>query len=125
MSLYNTEFAAAMRLSRTSIVSTRDRAPSRSNSILPKEERTVDHKPTILVVEDDPHISTLIVILLEDAGYAVVTADTGMAGLERVNAQSLDLVVLDWILPDIQGVYLCRMIKARTSTTFLPILMLT
>ena len=52
----------------------------------------MDHKPTILVVEDDPHISTLIAILLEDAGYVVVTADTGMAGLERVSAQVLDLV---------------------------------
>ncbi|MFL5800633.1 MAG: sensor histidine kinase [Roseiflexaceae bacterium] len=85
----------------------------------------MDHKPAILVVEDDPHISTLIAILLEDAGYVVVTADTGMAGLECVSAQALDLVVLDWILPDLQGVHLCRMIKARTSNTFLPILMLT
>src|SRR5215470_4920165 len=81
----------------------------------PEEERPVDHKPAILVVEDDQHISTLIMILLEDAGYTVVTADTGMAGLERASAQDLDLVVLDWILPDLQGVYLCRMIKEQTS----------
>jgi two-component system NtrC family sensor kinase len=91
----------------------------------PEQERPVKHKPAILVVEDDPHISTLITILLEDAGYAVVTADTAMAGLERVNTQPLDLVVLDWILPDLQGVHLCRMLKNRTSSTFLPILMLT
>jgi two-component system, NtrC family, sensor kinase len=92
---------------------------------LPIEERLVDHKPTILVVEDDPHIATLIAILLEDAGYAVIAADTGLVGLERVKAQALDLVVLDWVLPDLQGVYLCRMIKEHTSHTFLPVLMLT
>jgi two-component system NtrC family sensor kinase len=85
----------------------------------------VNHQPSILVIEDDPHITTLITILLEDAGYSVTTSDTAMAGLARVDTQPLDLVVLDWVLPDLPGVQLCRQIKEHTSSTFLPVLMLT
>ncbi|HEY3231707.1 MAG TPA: response regulator, partial [Roseiflexaceae bacterium] len=83
------------------------------------------HTPSILVVEDDPHISALIMMLLADAGYRVATVGRGAAALARTEGGTIDLMVLDWMLPDIQGIQLCRTIKARRDQTFLPILMLT
>jgi two-component system, NtrC family, sensor kinase len=80
---------------------------------------------SVLVVEDDPHISALIALLLEDAGYTVSAAGSGAAARERVDAGGLDLLILDWMLPDMQGVHLCRLIKSRRDQPFLPILMLT
>jgi signal transduction histidine kinase len=85
----------------------------------------VDRAASILVVEDDPHIATLIGMLLEEAGYAVTTVGSGAASLAQVEAGGHDLVVLDWMLPDVPGVSLCRKIKARRGDAFLPILMLT
>jgi signal transduction histidine kinase len=79
----------------------------------------------ILVVEDDAHIAVLISLLLEEAGYKVTAVGTGMAALAQLDAGLLDLVILDWMLPDVQGVHLCKTIKSRRSDTFLPILMLT
>jgi len=83
------------------------------------------HTPSILVVEDDPHISALIMMLLSNAGYSVATVGKGAAALARTEGGTIDLMVLDWMLPDIQGIQLCRTIKARRDQTFLPILMLT
>jgi two-component system, NtrC family, sensor kinase len=99
----------------------RSRAAHRS----PNEEQPVDRTPSILVVEDDPHIATLISLLLEEAGYAVTTVGSGAASLAQVEAGGHDLVVLDWMLPDVQGVSLCRKMKEHCGDTFLPILMLT
>ena len=79
----------------------------------------------VLIVEDDPHLSQLIAELLQDAGYTVSMASTGATALARLEAEPLDLVILDWMLPDMAGDQLCRTIKARCSETFLPILMLT
>jgi signal transduction histidine kinase len=81
--------------------------------------------PAILVVEDEPHIATLISMLLEEAGYSVTTAGSGAAALAQIEAGEHDLVILDWMLPDVQGVSLCRKLKARHGDTFLPVLMLT
>jgi signal transduction histidine kinase len=78
-----------------------------------------------LVVEDEPHIAILIGMLLEEAGYGVTTAGSGAAALAHIEAGQPDLVILDWMLPDVQGVRLCRKLKAQHGDTFLPILMLT
>jgi signal transduction histidine kinase len=85
----------------------------------------VDLTPAILVVEDEPHIAILISMLLEEAGYRATTAGSGAVALTAVETGQHDLVVLDWMLPDVQGVSLCRKLKARRGDTFLPILMLT
>ncbi|HET9223775.1 MAG TPA: response regulator, partial [Roseiflexaceae bacterium] len=68
---------------------------------------------------------TLIGMLLEEAHYRVTTAGSGAAALAQVENGQPDLVILDWMLPDVQGVDLCRKLKARRGDTFLPILMLT
>jgi two-component system response regulator MtrA len=76
----------------------------------------------ILLVEDDPSIREVTAIGLEHAGFTVETAADGVAGLERFAAGSFDLVLLDVMLPRMDGLEVCRAIR-RTSTV--PIVMLT
>jgi two-component system response regulator MtrA len=76
----------------------------------------------ILLIEDDPSIREVTAIGLRNAGFTVETADDGQAGLERFAAASFDLVLLDVMLPRIDGLEVAREIR-RTSTV--PIVMLT
>jgi two-component system, OmpR family, response regulator MtrA len=76
----------------------------------------------ILLVEDDPSIREVTAIGLGAAGFAVETAEDGLVGLERFRAEPFDLVLLDVMLPGLDGYEVCRQIR-RTSTV--PIVMLT
>jgi two-component system response regulator MtrA len=76
----------------------------------------------ILLVEDDPSIREVTAIGLGAAGFEVVTADDGVAGLDRFRAEPFDLVLLDIMLPRLDGYEVSRQIR-RTSTV--PIVMLT
>jgi len=76
----------------------------------------------ILIVEDDPSIRGVTAIGLAAAGFAVTTASDGVEGLERFRADPFALVLLDVMLPGLDGYEVCRQIR-RTST--LPIVMLT
>jgi two-component system response regulator MtrA len=77
---------------------------------------------TILLVEDDPSIREVTAIGLRNAGFTVDTANDGRAGLARFEAAPPDLVLLDVMLPGLDGLEVCRAIR-RTSTV--PIVMLT
>jgi len=81
--------------------------------------------PTVLVVEDDIHISKLIAVLMAEANYHALTASSANQALELIAQSEPDLVILDWMLPDMLGDELCRVIKARSAAVFLPVLMLT
>jgi two-component system response regulator MtrA len=76
----------------------------------------------ILLVEDDPSIREVTAIGLGAAGFAVTTASDGVEGLERFRADPFDLVLLDVMLPRLDGYEVCRQIR-RTSTV--PVVMLT
>ena len=76
----------------------------------------------ILVVEDETSIASFVAMYLKNAGYTVRTSATGGDALTQVNADPPDLVVLDLMLPDIDGVEICRRIRQRSD---LPVLMLT
>ena len=76
----------------------------------------------ILLVEDDPSIREVTAIGLRNAGFTVTTASDGREGLERFAAEPLDLILLDVMLPRMDGLEVCRAIR-RTST--IPIVMLT
>ncbi len=76
----------------------------------------------ILLVEDDPSIREVTAIGLRNAGFTVETADDGAAGLERFTAEPFDLVLLDVMLPRLDGLEVCRAIR-RDST--IPVVMLT
>ena len=76
----------------------------------------------ILLVEDDPSIREVTAIGLRDAGFVVETANDGAAGLERFAADSFDLVLLDVMLPRLDGLDVCRAIR---RTSMIPVVMLT
>src|SRR5579885_2888052 len=76
----------------------------------------------ILVVEDEEQLAALIRDQLQAAGYTVAVAADGMAALQHFESRPVDLVILDWMLPGLDGLEVCRRIRARSIT---PILMLT
>jgi DNA-binding response OmpR family regulator len=82
-------------------------------------------RPTVLLVEDDPIICEVVRELLDLAGYSVEWATDGAAGLERLAAGGVDLVLLDLMLPDVDGLELCRRVRATEDDVYLPIIMLT
>jgi len=77
----------------------------------------------ILAVEDNLDLADLLLMHLRDAGYAVEKAGDGRGALKRLEDESFDLVVLDLMLPDLDGLDICRRLRARPD--YLPILMLT
>ena len=81
--------------------------------------------PYILVVEDEDALSTLLSYNLEKEGYKVAVAADGEEGLMLVDERQPDLVVLDWMLPKVSGIEVCRRLRSRAETRNLPITMLT
>ncbi len=82
-------------------------------------------KPHILIVEDDENIQQLAGYNLTKAGLAVSHAENGIEGLRRIKAEPPDLVLLDLMLPGMDGLELCRALRAAPETADLPIIMLT
>jgi DNA-binding response OmpR family regulator len=78
---------------------------------------------SLLVVEDDADLARLVAINLEDQGYSVRVENDGRAGLEQALAGAFDLVILDLNLPGVDGLEICRQLRARQRYT--AILMLT
>lgn len=77
----------------------------------------------ILVVDDEPSIVTLLKFNLEKAGYEVLTASTGKEGLEIIEKTLIDFIILDLMLPEMDGLEVCRLIRQKNVS--IPILMLT
>src|SRR5205809_2909806 len=77
---------------------------------------------TVLVVEDESSIASFVALYLKNAGYKVRTVGTGEAALERLANERPDLVVLDLMLPDMDGLEVCKRIRKSSEV---PILMLT
>jgi DNA-binding response OmpR family regulator len=80
--------------------------------------------PIVLIVDDDTEVLSLIRGMLSTADYVTETATTGAAALARVESGGIDLIVLDRLLPDIDGAEVCRRLRAREDELYLPILML-
>ncbi|HRO01963.1 MAG TPA: phosphate regulon transcriptional regulator PhoB [Nitrobacter sp.] len=79
----------------------------------------------ILVIEDEEALTTLLRYNLEAEGYDVEIVDRGDEADTRLRERVPDLVVLDWMLPGVSGIELCRRLRARAETRELPIIMLT
>jgi DNA-binding response OmpR family regulator len=82
-------------------------------------------KPTLLLIEDDPDIVEVVRYNLEREGFRVLTAGDGTSGLAEARRAPPDLVVLDLMLPESDGLSVCRGLRAEAATASLPILMLT
>lgn len=82
-------------------------------------------RPTILVVEDEAALLTLLRYNLEKQGFRVEEAADGQEALLRVAEARPDLVLLDWMLPALSGIEVCRQLRRRPGTRDLPIIMVT
>lgn len=79
---------------------------------------------TVLVVDDDPVIVNLLQVNFEIEGYDVLTATGGEAGLERARSGQPDVIVLDVMMPGIDGLEVSRRLKAEADTRHIPIILL-
>jgi two-component system alkaline phosphatase synthesis response regulator PhoP len=78
----------------------------------------------ILVIEDDPGALRLAQYVLQYEGYEVLTATNGLVGLKKAQSEQPDLVVLDVMLPGVDGFEICHRLRSEPETAQLPILML-
>jgi two-component system phosphate regulon response regulator PhoB len=81
--------------------------------------------PLILVVDDDPDISRLLEFTLANAGMRVACRVDGAAGVSAAQELHPDLVLLDWMMPELTGIEACRMIRADPTTGSIPVVLLT
>jgi DNA-binding response OmpR family regulator len=79
----------------------------------------------LLVIEDEPDIQSLLRYNLEREGYEVVVADNGEAGLHELRRRPFDLVLLDLMLPDRDGIEICKIMRSSKGLNAIPIIMVT
>ena len=82
-------------------------------------------QPYVLVMEDEDALATLLSYNLEKEGYRVVVASDGEEGMLQIEERLPDLVLLDWMLPKLSGIEVCRRIRGKPETRNMPIIMLT
>jgi len=82
-------------------------------------------KPTILIVEDEPPVVDLLRYNLMRQNFAVDVARDGEEAIVKIEERTPDVVILDWMLPHLSGLDVCRQIRSRPDTRNLPIIMLT
>lgn len=81
-------------------------------------------QPRVLVVEDEPAQREVLAYNLEAEGFAVSRAETGDEALLLLDEEAPDIIVLDWMLPGVSGIEVCRRVKMRSQTRTIPIIML-
>jgi two-component system alkaline phosphatase synthesis response regulator PhoP len=84
-----------------------------------------DKKVKVLLVEDDPAISDMYKLRFEEEGFTVLITDKGSEAIDLSKSEKPDIILLDVILPEIDGFAVLQAIKAETSTKNIPIMMLT
>ncbi|MEM9524814.1 MAG: phosphate regulon transcriptional regulator PhoB [Pseudomonadota bacterium] len=81
-------------------------------------------QPSVLVVEDEPAQREVLAYNLEAEGFRVAKAESGDEALLLVDEENPDIIVLDWMLPSVSGIEICRRLKSRPDTRNIPIIML-
>ena len=81
-------------------------------------------QPTVLVVEDEPAQLEVLIYNMEAEGFRVLSADNGEDALLLVAENTPDIIVLDWMMPQISGIEVCRRLKTRSETRSIPVIML-
>lgn len=82
-------------------------------------------KVKVLIVDDEPDTVELIAFNLRNAGYEISTASDGLEALRKARSISPELIILDLMLPEVDGLEVCKMLRANPDTARIPILMLT
>lgn len=79
---------------------------------------------SVLVVDDEPMARTLLRLMLVRAGFDVVEAENGYEALDKLNEDTPDVMILDVMMPGIDGFHVCQTVRAEPKTSDLPIIML-
>ncbi len=79
----------------------------------------------ILIVEDEKNIVEAVKYNLDKEGFRTLTADDGVKGMELARQELPDVILLDWMLPELDGLEVCRLLKQAEETRHIPIIMLT
>ena len=108
---------------RTPLVAAQGRYPAKHRGS-PRADDFVTFKPVVLIAEDDDALTHLLHYNLEREGYRVLKVSDGEQALRVASEQQPDLVLLDWMLPEISGLEVCRRLRHRQDTRNIPIVML-
>lgn len=81
-------------------------------------------RPSVLIVEDEPAQREVLGYNFESEGFSVTKAENGDDALMFVDEDAPDIIVLDWMLPGVSGIEICRRLKSRAETRGIPIIML-
>ena len=81
-------------------------------------------QPRVLLVEDEPAQRTVLAYNLEAEGFEVTQADNGEDAMVLVDEEEPDIIILDWMMPRVSGIEVCRRLKMRPETRGIPIIML-
>lgn len=80
--------------------------------------------PSILIVDDEPMTRNLLRLMLERAGFNILEAEDGLKALEAVAQDRPDLLILDVMMPNMDGITVCETLRAQAETAVLPIILL-
>lgn len=87
-------------------------------------DRSALHQPRVLLVEDEPAQREVLAYNLEAEGFEVTQADNGEDALLLVDEDPPDMIILDWMMPKVSGIEVCRRLKLRPETRAIPIIIL-
>ena len=82
----------------------------------------VTGKKRILIVDDDPNVTQMLATLLQMKGYEVDVAATGQEAIKKASSSNVELILLDLILPDLEGFEVCRYLKGEKATLHIPVI---
>jgi len=85
----------------------------------------MDTKKTIMVVDDNPDIITIVKTILEGRGFTVFSASSGPELLNLLPTQKADLIILDIMMPEMDGLEVLTRLKGKTETSTIPVILLT
>jgi two-component system cell cycle response regulator DivK len=92
---------------------------------LERGENPVGDKKKVIIIDDEPDIVTFLTVLLEDNGYSTVSARDGKEGLEKVETEQPDLILLDITMPEKSGVRCYRELRENPDLKSIPIIIVT
>jgi CheY-like chemotaxis protein len=90
-----------------------------------REGASMDKNKTIMVVDDNPDIITIVKTILEGKGYSVLSASSGAELLNMLKVQNPDLIILDIMMPEMDGLEVLSRLKAMSETAKIPVILLT
>lgn len=90
-----------------------------------KSKESPDKEDTILIVDDEVNNRLLLKTYLSSEGYDIVMASNGVDALQKINQLSPSIIILDVVLPDMDGFQICRKLKSSKTTSFIPVILVT